>query len=172
MPRSAAAPCSAHLSSHPQETVTPAQPHPKIGVANTGPSRNHKPGQRRFGQHTTSLAIIPRSHRCRAVARTIACWWPNAQANLPGPLQRLHAARSRNAAKVKLSDGFDGSRGDWKLCFGFVIYPAAQYSATARPCNWCRYLLGLRPGNRQCQRYCLGVRAPRLPFFRLPCPNF
>ncbi len=30
----------------------------------------------------------------------------NAQANLPGPLQRLHAARNRNAAPVKLSDWF------------------------------------------------------------------
>ena len=29
---------------------------------------------------------------------------PNAQANLPGPLQRLHAARNQNAAPVKFSD--------------------------------------------------------------------
>ena len=29
---------------------------------------------------------------------------PNAKANLPGPLQRLNAARNRNAAPVKLSD--------------------------------------------------------------------
>src|SRR5262249_40243329 len=38
---------------------------------------------------------------------------PNARANLPGPLQRQHAARNRNAAPVKFSDwlaaipGFD-----------------------------------------------------------------
>ena len=30
----------------------------------------------------------------------------NAQANLPGPPQRLHAARNQNAAPVKFSDWF------------------------------------------------------------------
>ena len=34
---------------------------------------------------------------------------PNEKANLPGPLQRLHAARNRNAAPVKFSDWFAGA---------------------------------------------------------------
>jgi len=36
----------------------------------------------------------------------------NAQANLLGPLQRLHAARNRNAAPVKFSDWLAASLGD------------------------------------------------------------
>jgi hypothetical protein len=35
---------------------------------------------------------------------------PNAKANLPGPLQGLHAARNQNAAPVKLSGWFGGVR--------------------------------------------------------------
>ena len=33
---------------------------------------------------------------------------PNEKANLPGPLQRMHAAQNRNAAPVKFSDLFGG----------------------------------------------------------------
>lgn len=37
--------------------------------------------------------------------RALVLVW-NVNANLPGPLQRLHAARTRNAAQVKLSTWF------------------------------------------------------------------
>lgn len=55
-----------------------------------------------FGLWCGVVVHLRRLHRERDAGILL----PNVGANLPGPLQGLHAARNRNAAQVKLSDSF------------------------------------------------------------------
>src|SRR5688500_18219038 len=66
----------------------------------------------RGSHHTIRIGSddIPRLPvRCEESIPSIIARAPNVKANLPGPLQRLKAARNRNAAPVKLSDWLAGA---------------------------------------------------------------
>ena len=100
-------PCPPFDNQRKQRCPDPATTLEATAATRSGANAGH--GSRLSLRHTSTMNTAtarPDNTQDNRTSRFIERHLPNVHANLPGPLQRLHAARSQNAATVKLSYSF------------------------------------------------------------------